>query len=84
MKHENFLLDEKPVRVMRTLPPSFALYDRFTTGLQITIQPLIQKDCTLRKLTQLELINHFSKDGKIERCQWTNPDETEALFTYAR
>jgi hypothetical protein len=82
MRKRPFHLNERPLQVMRSLPKSYRLYDRCVTGLKITIHSVDSNHSTNDQVNESDLKKHFRDYGSIRRCQWTNPEQTEALFLF--
>lgn len=83
MRNRNRLqLNSEPVTVTRTLPKTCPLYDRCVTGVKVRIHPSTDKSTSTTKLKESDLRNYFQHFGQIRHCEWTNENQTEALFAF--
>jgi hypothetical protein len=73
-------LNGEHVKVKRSLPNTFPLYDRDVTGIKI----MIDYNTSTGKLNENYLKKYFQQFGKILDCKWTNEDRTEALFRFEK
>ncbi len=72
----------EPLRITRSLPKFYPLYNKSVTGLKIKIHQSVGNNATTIKLNESDLRKHFKNYG-IRYCKWTNADQTEALFAFA-
>lgn len=64
------------LKVTRTIPKTYSLFDECVSGLKITI------DQTNHELSESDLRKYFQRFGPIHKCEWINENQTEALFTF--
>ncbi len=84
MKNRSYLqFNGEQLRVTRTLPKSCPLYDRSVTGLKIKIYQSVDDNASTIRLNELDLRKHFQHFGIIRYCEWTNVDQSEALFAFS-
>jgi hypothetical protein len=84
MKHRSSLrLNGEPFRMVRTLPKYCPLYNRQVTGLKIKIHQTVNDNTHAEKINEFDLRKYFQQFGIIRKCEWTNKDQAEALFTFA-
>jgi hypothetical protein len=84
MKHRPSLrLNGELLRITRALPKFYPLYAQCVTGLMIKIHQSVNDNTAIGKLNEWDLRRYFQHFGTIRSCQWTNQDQTEALFTFA-
>jgi hypothetical protein len=84
MKQRTFQLNGQSLKVTRSLSKSCPFYNRYVTGLKITIDTTDSNDTLVGKLNENDLKKYFERFGEICKCEWTNADQTEALFTFAQ
>lgn len=81
-QRSNLRLNGEPLKITRTLPKSCPLYYRSVTGLKIKIFQSIDDNASTIKVNESDLRRRFERLGIIRYCQWTNKDQTEALFAF--
>jgi hypothetical protein len=81
-QRSNLQLHGKLLRITRSLPKFYPLYNKSVTGLKIKIHQSVDNNATTIKLNESYLRRYFKKFGTIRYCKWTNADHTEALFAF--